>query len=419
VVVDEKTRLARKLTVTDAVFIGLSAMIGAGIFTALSPAASAAGAGLLIGLVIAACVAFCNANSSAQLARLYPQSGGTYVCATRQLNPLWGWLAGWSFTVGKLASCAAAALTFGYYVWPGQAHLLAALAVVALTAVNYRGVQKTALVTKVLVALVLSALAIVSVTAFAGERASEIGSLTAEGGWRGILESGGILFFAFAGYARIATLGEEVREPRRSIPLAIMAALGITLLIYLGVAIGSLLVVGAEGLAGTQAPLVEVVSQAGFSELAPLVRAGAAIAGLGVLLSLIAGISRTVFAMASDKRLPAQLASVHPKYRVPHVAETTIGAILVITVSFVDLRDAIGFSAFTVLLYYAITNASAWRLKPEARYLPRVFPLLGLIGCVILAFTLPVQSVAVGSGVLAIGILIAIVQQTASAKGPE
>ena len=158
--------LRRSLGVSDAVVIGLGAMIGAGIFAALAPAARAAGSGLLLGLAVAAVVAYCNATSSARLAARYPASGGTYVYGRERLGPFWGYLAGWCFVVGKTASCAAMALTVGAYAWPQHAHAVAVASVVALTAVNYRGVQKSALLTRVIVALVLGVLASVAVAGF-------------------------------------------------------------------------------------------------------------------------------------------------------------------------------------------------------------------------------------------------------------
>ncbi|MBO0914549.1 APC family permease, partial [Streptomyces laculatispora] len=222
--------LQRRLGVPDAVMIGLGSMIGAGIFASLAPAARAAGSGLLLGLALAAAVAFCNATSSARLAALYPASGGTYVYGREQLGEFWGYLAGWAFIVGKTASCAAMALTVGSYIWPGQAHSVAVAAVVALTAVNYAGVQKSALLTRIIVAVVLAVLAAVvfaSLTSSAVDTARlDIGTDATAGG---VLQAAGLLFFAFAGYARIATLGEEVRDPARTIPRAVPIALGIAL----------------------------------------------------------------------------------------------------------------------------------------------------------------------------------------------
>ena len=186
------TRLARRIGLGDAVLIGLGSMIGAGVFAAIGPAADAAGAGLLIGLAIAAVVAYCNATSSAQLAAVHPASGGTYVYGRRQLGPWWGFLAGWGFVVGKTASCAAIALTFGAYAAPSWPRPIAIAAVVALTTVNWFGVRKTALLTRVIVTIVLAALALVVAGAAFGGTASadHLGDLGA-GGVGGILRSSG------------------------------------------------------------------------------------------------------------------------------------------------------------------------------------------------------------------------------------
>jgi APA family basic amino acid/polyamine antiporter len=394
--------LRRTLGVTDAVVIGLGSMIGAGIFAALAPAARAAGSGLLLGLAAAAVVAYCNASSSARLAARYPASGGTYVYGRERLGEFWGYLAGWAFVVGKTASCAAMALTVGAYVWPGQAHAVAVAAVVALTAVNYGGVQKSARLTRVIVAVVLAVLAAVVVVCL-GSAESDAGRLDvgASGGVGGVLEAGGLLFFAFAGYARIATLGEEVRDPARTIPRAVPLALGITLAVYACVAVAVLSVLGPGGLAETTAPLADAVRAAGVPELAPVVRVGAAVAALGSLLALILGVSRTTLAMARDRHLPARLAVVHPRFQVPHRAELAVGAVVAVLAATVDVRGAIGFSSFGVLAYYAVANASAWTLDPTPS--ARVVPVVGLIGCAVLAFALPVTSVAVGAAVLAVG----------------
>ncbi|MFI8180606.1 APC family permease [Actinacidiphila glaucinigra] len=388
--------LQRRLGVFDATVIGLGSMIGAGVFAAFAPAARAAGSGLLAGLAAAAAVAYCNAMSSARLAALYPASGGTYVYGRERLGPLWGYLAGWSFIVGKTASCGAMALTIGAYVWPEQQRAVGVAAVVALTAVNYAGVQKAAWLTRGIVAVVLALLTAFVVAAFTGGDADaarlDIGADATVGG---ALQAAGLLFFAFAGYARIATLGEEVRDPARTIPRAIPLALGITLVVYAAVAVALLAVLGPQGLAGSAAPLADAAGG-----LAPLMRVGAAVAAVGSLLALILGVSRTTLAMARDGHLPRTLAAVHPRSGVPHHAELAVGAVVAVLAATADLRGAIGFSSFGVLAYYAVANASAWTLGPGAR---RAVPALGLLGCLVLAFALPWTSVAAGAAVLAVG----------------
>ena len=367
--------LQRRLGTFDAVIIGLGSMVGAGIFVALAPAAAAAGSGLLVGLAVAAVVAYCNATSSARLAALYPQSGGTYVYGRERLGEFWGYTAGWSFVVGKTASCAAMALTVGYYVWPDFAHAVAVAAVVALTAVNYAGIQKSAMLTRVIVALVLAVLAaVVGVVLGFGDVDGSRLAFGDEAGVRGVLQAAGLLFFAFAGYARIATLGEEVRDPARTIPRAIPIALGITLVVYAVVAIAVLSELGSAALASASAPLADAVRAAGFPAMEPVVRVGAAVAALGSLLALMLGVSRTTLAMARDGHLPHALAAVHPRFKSPHRAEVAVGVVVAAVAAVVDVRGAIGFSSFAVLLYYAIANASAWTLGR------RVIPAIGLAG---------------------------------------
>ncbi|MDX3486684.1 APC family permease [Streptomyces sp. ID05-18] len=396
--------LQRRLGVSDAVVIGLGSMIGAGIFAALAPAARAAGSGLLIGLALAAMVAYCNATSSARLAARYPASGGTYVYGRERLGDFWGYLAGWAFVVGKTASCAAMALTVGSYAWPGQEHAVAVAAVVALTAVNYAGVQKSAMLTRVVVAVVLAVLAFVVVASLTSSASSAARLAVGDDAtFGGVLQAAGLLFFAFAGYARVATLGEEVRDPRRTIPRGISIALGITLVVYAVVAVAVLSVLGPQGLAQAAAPLSEAARAAGADWLVPVVRVGGAVAALGSLLALILGVSRTTLAMARDRHLPHGLAAVHRKFRVPHRAELLVGAVVAVVAAAGDVRGAIGFSSFGVLAYYAIANASAWTLTPDEGRPAGAIPVLGLAGCLVLAFALPMSSVIWGASVLALG----------------
>ncbi|MFC8665815.1 APC family permease [Streptomyces sp. NPDC057199] len=410
-------QLRRRLGVGDAVLIGLGSMIGAGIFAALAPAARAAGSGLLVALAVAAVVAYCNATSSARLAARYPASGGTYVYGRERLGDFWGYLAGWAFVIGKTASCAAMALTVGSYVWPGHAHAVAVAAVVALTAVNYAGIQKSAWLTRSVVAVVLAVLAAVVLASLTSSAADTVRlDVGSDATVTGVLQAAGLLFFAFAGYARIATLGEEVRDPARTIPRAIPLALGLTLVVYAAVAAAVLMVLGPRGLGETAVPLSDAVRAAGAGWLAPVVRVGAAVAALGSLLALILGVSRTTLAMARDRHLPHVLAAVHPRFQVPHRAELLVSAVVVVLAATADVRGAIGFSSFGVLVYYAVANASAWTLTPDENRPPRIVPAVGLAGCLVLALTLPAASVAWGAMVLAAGIAAYGIRRAISAR---
>ncbi|ODU03253.1 MAG: transporter [Pseudonocardia sp. SCN 72-86] len=397
-------RLARRLTTGDAVVIGLGSMIGAGVFAVFAPAAAAAGRWLSAGLALAAVVAFCNATASAQLAAQYPTSGGTYAYGRERLGPWWGFLAGWGFVVGKTASCAAMALTFAAYaVPPAWQRPAAAASVLLLALVNLRGITRTAQLTRVLVGVVLVVLAVV-VTAGLAAGPTPVTVPAVGGSVYGVLQSAGLLFFAFAGYARIATLGEEVRDPRRTIPRAVGLALGLVVALYAVLAVVVLIVLGSGALASSTAPLADVVRAAGWGRAVPVVAVGAAAGALGALLALITGLGRTTLAMAREGDLPRPLAAVSPRFQVPHRAEIAVAVVVVALVLTVDLREVIGFSSFGVLVYYLIANVAARTQTGDDRRYPRWLQVVGAVGCAVLVATLPWQSIAVGAGVFVVGI---------------
>lgn len=421
----QPAELHRRLGVADAVVIGLGSMIGAGVFAAFGPAARAAGAGLLLGLAVAAVIAYCNATASAQLAAVYPTSGGTYVYGRERLGHWWGFAAGWGFVTGKTASCAAMALTVGVYVAPGSwwlQRVVAAVAVIALGSVNYRGITRTTAVTRVLVAVTCTVLLAVVVACVIGGRAAGAGDGWAPfetGGVYGVLQSAGLLFFAFAGYARIATLGEEVVAPERTIPRAIPLALGIAVIVYGLVGASALFAAGPDRLAAARAPLVAAVQAADAGGLALVVRVGGTAAALGALLALLAGIGRTTLAMARHRDLPGWLAAVHPRFRVPHRAETALTVLLVVVVLTADLRGAIGFSSFGVLIYYGIANAAAISQPAAQRRWPRWLHVVGVAGCALLVTTLPWPSIGSGAAVFAVGLVGRLVARRAGRRPIE
>jgi APA family basic amino acid/polyamine antiporter len=419
-------RLARRLGLRDAVAIGLASMIGAGVFAVWQPAAASAGPWLLAGLAIAAFVAFANASSTGQLAARYPESGGAYRYGRERLGEWPGFLAGWGFVVGKTASCAAMALTAADYLVPAAwERPVAVAAVVVLSAVNLLGITRTARAATIIVIVVLAVLALVLIAGATelfrdGIRPPQDPPGDPGAVWYGVLQSAGLLFFAFAGYARIATLGEEVREPARTIPRAIAIALGIVVAIYAAVAVVLLLTLGAPYLAaGVDAPLTDLVQVSGWEWAMPIVQVGAAVAALGALLALIAGIGRTTLAMARDRELPAPLAAVHPRSHVPYVAEIVVAVAIVALVLVVDLRGAIGFSSFGVLLYYLVANASAFTQPASERRVPRWLNVAGAIGCLVLVVTLPIQAVIGGLVVFAIGAAYRLVASTVARRRPR
>ncbi|WP_153396587.1 APC family permease, partial [Ornithinicoccus halotolerans] len=371
---------------------------------------AAAGGGVLLALLAAAVVATCNALSSAALAVRHPAAGGTYLYGRERLGDLPGYLAGWCFVVGKTASCAAMAMTAGAYLVPGQERLAAVAAVVVVTALNLSGVQRSARASTVIVSIVLAVLAGLVLAALVGAGGDGPGwswrsllEQRAAAGYDGVLQAAGLLFFAFAGYARVATLAEEVREPARVIPRAVVTALGVVLIAYVAVGVTTLGTLGASATAASSAPVAEAAAVLWGGQWAWVVRLAAGLAALGALLNLLLGISRTGLAMARGGHLPRALGVVAGPHAVPRVAELAVGCLVTVVVLLADLRGAIGFSSFGVLLYYAVTNASALTLRGDWRGAPWV-PVLGGAGCLTLAASLPWASVAAGLAVVAIGL---------------
>ncbi|MBG6224882.1 APA family basic amino acid/polyamine antiporter [Arthrobacter sp. CAN_A2] len=408
----EQPGLRRAMGGFDATTVGVGAMIGAGAFVVFSPAGAAAGALLPVAVVIAGFVAYCNAAATASLAVRYPSSGGTYVYGREQLGPWPGFLAGWGFVTGKLASCAAMALTFGLYAAPGAEKAAAVAAVVGLTVVNLLGVTRTAVATRVIVSLVVPVLAFVIVVAFTAPAApSTAGGSGGSGGAAGVLQAAALLFFAFAGYARIATMGEEVREPRRNIPRAIFGALGFTLVLYVLLALSLLHALGPEALADSTAPLRDVVDAeappgGAAGVLGTVVTVAAALASLGALLALIAGVGRTSLAMARTGDLPSALSRISRRFAVPWVADVATAAVVVVLLLATDVLTVVGFSSFGVLVYYAIANIAAFTLADRQWYAPRWLNAVGAAACLVLAFTLPATSVLTMLAVLAAGVAV-------------
>lgn len=403
------SRLERRLGVGDAVVIGAGSMIGAGVFVAWAPAAEVAGSGLLIGLVIAGIVAWCNATSSAALAAVHSESGGTYVYGRRQLGPGWGHLAGWGFVVGKTASCAAMALAFGAYVWPDQARLVGIGAVLTIALVNAGGLERTAAVTRILLVVSLLSLGVTVAAAWSSSDV-DLGRLPpSDTSPYGVLQAAGLLFFAFAGYARIATLGEEVREPAITIPRAVRRALAFVLGVYLVVGVSVVARVPIDVLGDSDAPLRAVVEASSWSVAGPVVRVGAAVATLGVLLNLVPGVSRTVLAMARRRDLPAWFDRVDGRRNLPVRAESLVVATVVALIALVGIRSAITVSGTAVLTYYAVTNAAALTLPADQRRSPGWIPWTGLVGCIVLVAALPWRAMVSGAAVVLVGVAVRFV----------
>ncbi|MAG42612.1 MAG: amino acid permease [Erythrobacteraceae bacterium] len=401
--------------------MGLGSMVGTGVFVSIGIAAGVAGPTVILAIVIAAAVATCNALSSAQLAASHAVSGGTYEYGYRYLNPALGFTAGWMFLCAKTASAATAALGFGGYLlrligadlvlmpW------LAVGAVVMFTLLVLGGIRRSSWMNILIVTITLTVLGAFVLfglpTAIEGgaENLTPILPGNESGGLQAFLYATALMFVAYTGYGRIATLGEEVKEPRRTIPKAIVVTLIVTAILYILVAIVAIGSFGADRFAdapGAQATPLQLAARAMDRPwLAGLVAVGAVTAMLGVLLNLIIGLSRVVLAMGRQGDLPPLFARLSRDGTAPAAAVMLVGAIVAGLALIGSVETTWAFSAFTVLIYYAITNLAALQLPREQRLFPTWVAVAGLAACLFLAFWVPVAIWALGLGLIAIGLL--------------
>ncbi|HMQ77352.1 MAG TPA: amino acid permease [Flavobacteriales bacterium] len=402
------TSLHRALGLWDAVGVGLGAIIGAGIFVVTGEAAGVAGPAFLVGLGIAGAVAAFNGISSAQLAAVYPYSGGTYEYGHRLLGPVWGFSAGWMFVASKLSAAGVVALGFGAYAHallpkvPAMA--LSVGAVVLLTLANILGIRKAGTLNLLIVGITLLVLLYFSVGGLSQVSRDHFVPF-APTGWTGVLTSAALLFFAFTGYARIATLAEEVRDPKRTIPRAVIITIAVAIVLYALVAFVAVGTIGAPAMAATNAPLQAAASAMDLPGIGILILLAAATAMLGVLLSQVLGISRMLLAMGRRHDLPPALARIHSRRKVPIVAIVLTGGIILAMVLFGTIGFILRTATFTILLYYAITNIAALKQPGNEQQYGRWVPALGLVGCVVMAASLSGQTVLYGIGVLLVGLL--------------
>lgn len=424
----ESARLVRVVGVPGAVLMGLGSILGTGIFVSLGIAAGIAGPSVIVAVALAALVATFNGLSSAQLAASHPVSGGTYEYGYRYLNPTLGFTAGWMFLCAKSASAATAALGFaGYLLVAAGASAatyrtaLALLAVVALTLIVAGGITRSSRANTLIVALTLLSLGafvvfgLPSAIAGASKHVAPLSLGQSSGGDAAtFLRATALMFVAFTGYGRIATLGEEVSNPRRSIPRAIIVTLGVTALIYMLVAFVAVASKGADALSeatSEKAAPLEIIAR-GFAlphswstGVSWAVAIGAVTAMLGVLLNLILGLSRVVLAMGRRSDMPSLFARVNEKSSSPVGAVLLVGAIIFGLVTIGDVRTTWSFSAFTVLVYYALTNLAALRIPADERLYPSWISVVGLLFCLGLAFWVEPAIWSAGIALIALGLV--------------
>ena len=415
--------LRRELRTGGAVLLGLGSMVGTGVFVSLGLGAGLVGPGVIVAVALAGALALCNGLSSAQLAAAYPVSGGTYEYGHRVGFPPLGTVAGLMFLLAKSASAATAALGLAGYVihrfsWSEPLAIPGAIAVViCLTVVVLEGIRRTNLANTVIVGITLlglSCFVLGGLTAVRGEHFEPFMVTPGGGGAAacvsGLLHAAALMFVAYTGYGRIATLGEEVREPRRVIPRAIVVTVVVCVLLYAAVAAVAVGVVGSARFAELSTlgdgPLGAVAEAAGLHPvLVGLVTVAAVTAMLGVILNLILGLSRVALAMGRRGHLPGYFARIDEAGTTPGPAVVLVGGIVIGLICLGSIERAWSLSAVTVLIYYAITNAAALRLAPEHRLYPRVISWVGLLGCLGLVVWVDWPYLVVGAVAVAVALV--------------
>lgn len=410
--------LRREVGVFAATMMGLGSILGTGVFVSIGVAAGIAGTWVVAAIAVAAVVAICNGLSSAQLAANHPVSGGTYEYGYRWLNPSFGFTAGWMFLCAKSASAATAALGLSGYALnlvgqteSGLALPLAIGAVGVLTLVVLTGIRRSAMANTVIVSMtIVSLLVFVIVGARIAMHTDHFqpDSSEIEVTVAGFLQACALMFVAYTGYGRIATLGEEITNPRRNIPFAIIVTLLFSMALYVAVGGVAMGVAGADGLAaavkGTAAPWVTVSRSFDAPAVPIIIAIGAVTAMAGVLLNLILGLSRVLLAMGRRGDAPAVFAQLDVSGATPYAAVIAVGVFIAGLTAIGDVRTTWSFSAFTVLVYYSLTNLAALRLRPEERLYPRTISVMGLVSCLFLAFWVTPVIWMVGLGLIGVGL---------------
>lgn len=419
--------LHRVVGVPGAVLMGLGSILGTGIFVSIGIAAGIAGPSVILAVALAAVVATINGLSSAQLAASHPVSGGTYEYGYRYLTPALGFTAGWMFLCAKSASAATAALGFAGYLLTAVGRsepflrVGVGLAVVAvLTLVVAGGMHRSNRVNTVIVSTTLLGLVIFVAAGSSAALSAGAGRFTPffnseEGAVSSLLYATALMFVAYTGYGRIATLGEEIHRPERNIPRAIITTLVITMILYVTVTAVAIGVAGSGGLAGATAaaaaPLEVVVRSLPMPGVSWIVGIAAVTAMAGVLLNLLLGLSRVLLAMGRRGDMPQIVARIDQRRASPTVAVIVIGTLIGGLVLTGSVKATWSFSAFTVLVYYALTNLAALRLPADQRLYPRWIPMCGLASCLGLAFWVDPVVWLTGLALIAIGLLWSVARR--------
>lgn len=395
-------QLKRELGFLGTIIMGLSSMIGTGVFVSIGIAAGISNSGVIIAVILAGLLAICNSLNMAQLAANHSVSGGVYEYGYKYLTPWLGFTGGWMYLLAKIASSATAALGFSGYllkvIGVNKQDFLVPIALTILliiTLIVISGMRRSKVTTLVMVSVTLGSLLFLIITGFImwpdnGWENLTISKNISPESMGNILEATALMFVAYTGYGRIATMSEEVLEPRKNIPKAMTIATFSVMLLYIAVAIVSIGSIGAEAFSNAAmteaAPLEAVAKSFGIPGTSQILAVGALTAMLGVLLSAILGLSRMLLAMARRGDMPTFIAKLNSSATTPYWAVIMVSGAIALLILIGDVKVTWSFSAFASLIRSVITNLSALKMSAEERFYPQWLAWLGLLPCLFLAF---------------------------------
>ena len=404
-------KLRRNLNLLDATAVGVGAIIGAGIFVVLGLALGYAGPSVVVSIIIAGVVASFTAFSFAELGSAIPKEGGAYEYSLELISPFAGFAVGCLWLSAQVVAGAAISLGFaGYFVsvFPGLPIKTVAITVaLMLTVLNLVGAKQSTFVNNVFVFIKVAVLALFIGFGLFQMNLQDFSDFSPHGPV-GVLQGAGFIFFAFLGFGRVATLGEEVKNPERNLPLAILTALAVSVVVYVLTALAAAGLQDYRVLAQSGSPIAEAATATGNFTLVAAVSFGALIATASVLLTNLLGVSRVAFAMARNGQLPKSAAKVSSRFGTPHVSIIASGVLLTALTCFLDLRQAAAITSFSLLCVHLAVNFCAFRLRKKMQtsgkfkmpFYPAI-PLLGFFSCFVLMFSLPQESWIVTAAIVA------------------
>jgi APA family basic amino acid/polyamine antiporter len=384
----ENKEFNRTLTLKSSIYLGLSSMIGAGLFNNIAPTAKISSYGSVLGLLLASTLAIANASSSAQLASLFPKTGGTYLYANKVLGKPYAIIAGAVFIIGKTISCVAIALTVGNYLSPVYEKEIGVVLCLLVFLLSFSGIHKTAEIAKWFVWIIFGLLLFYAVSIISTPNVNLSIPIFESISIDSILLSASIWFFAFTGYSRLATFGEEIKNPKEIIPTAILTGLGVTIFLYFGITWLTLSIISPEFIMNSNTPLLVAMDVSRFSEFSFLIVFASSIAMVSVFLALMPGISRIYVALSRDRVLPKAFSKIHKKFNSAYISEGFVLISVIVGIYSFDVIGSIKLSSFFILIYYAITNFCVIKLKKDNRLYSVAIALYGFITCLIFAISL-------------------------------